>query len=314
MTKPTLLALCSLFPEQMERLEQDFEIVRLYKEPDPEIILNAIKNNVTSILATMGNQVQSNLIYALPNLGIITLKSVGFDNVDLTAAQQKGVIVTNTPDLVTADTADTALGLLLNVSRRFVELDAYLRVGHWQNGVQKPLGRSLSGKKIGIVGLGRIGQAIAKRCEAFDMDISYYGHHKKEQFSFKYFDNLIEMSKYVDYLIAVVPGGNDTVNLINKEVLDALGNTGFLINVSRGSVVDESALVTALQNNIIAGAALDVYENEPNVPDELKSMDNVVLFPHVGAATHETLFNMGELIIENLLAYKAGKPVKTPIQ
>ncbi len=314
MTKPTLLALCALFPDQMEKLEKDFQIVRLYKEPDPEITLNAVKENVTAILATMGNQIQANLINALPNLGIICLKSVGFDNVDLQAAKDNNVVVTNCPDLVTADTADTAIGLLMNVSRRYVELDAYVRVGRWQKSGTQPLGTSLGRKKVGIAGLGRIGQAIAKRCEAFDMDVSYFGRHKKDGISYPYYNDLKAMAADVDYLVTVVPGGEKTQNMVDMDVFKALGENGYFINVARGSVVNEQDLIKALQTGIIKGAGLDVYKNEPNVPDELKTMDNVVLFPHVGANTYETVEAMGNLIIENLLAHKAGKPVKTPVQ
>lgn len=314
MTKPTLLALCGLFPEQMEILEKDFQIVRLYKEPDPEITLNAIKDDVTAILATMNNQVQAKLINALPKLGIICLKSVGYDNVDIEAAKASNVTVTNTPDLVTSDTADTAMGLLLNVSRRYVELDAYVRVGRWQKSGTQPLGTSLNGKKVGIAGLGRIGQAIAKRCEAFEMEVSYFGRSKKDEFSYPYYDDLKKLATDVDFLVAVVPGGEATQNIINMDVLKALGESGYLINVSRGSVVDEKDLISALQLGVIKGAGLDVYANEPNIPEELKTMDNVVLLPHVGANTYETIQAMGDLIIENLLAHKAGKPVKTPVK
>jgi lactate dehydrogenase-like 2-hydroxyacid dehydrogenase len=314
MTKPTLLALTNLFSNQMEELEKKFEIIHLYKENDPEAVLGKVKDKVQAILCTMHNTVRQNLIDACPNLEIIVCKSVGFDNVDVSYAASKNIIVTNTPDLVTNDTADTAIGLLINVSRRYVELDAYTRVGRWKNGGSKPLGHSLSNKKVGIVGLGRIGQAIAKRCAAFDMVICYHTRSKKNGFDYTYYDNLKKMAEDVDYLIAVVPGGAETEKMINAEIMDALGPNGYLINIARGTVVDEAALVDALKDHKIAGAALDVYENEPHVPDELKTMDNVVLLPHVGAATYETLGAMGDLIIENLCLHFDGKPVKTPVQ
>jgi len=314
MTKPTLLALTNLFPNQMDELDNYYNVIHLYKEPNPEAVMVKIKDDVKAILCTMHNPVRQNLIDACPNLKIIACKSVGFDNVDVAYAQSKNIIVTNCPDLVTADTADTAMGLLINVSRRYVELDAYTRVGRWTNGGKKPLSRSLTHKNVGIIGLGNIGQAIAKRCEAFDMTVSYFGRNEKPSYHYKYYNDLIEMANDMDYLIAVVPGGKATDNLVNADVLNALGENGFFINVSRGSVVDEGALVGALQNNTIAGAGLDVYADEPNVPDELKTMDNVVLLPHVGAATYETLEKMGDLIIENLSLHFDGKPVKTPVQ
>jgi lactate dehydrogenase-like 2-hydroxyacid dehydrogenase len=314
MTKPTLLAMCSLFPDKMEILESRFDVIKLYNEINPEAKLNEVKNSVKALIATMNNQVKENLISALPQLEIIALNSVGYDNVDLDLAKSRKIIVTNTPDVVTADTADTAMGLLLNVSRRYVELDAFVRVGHWQNGSKKPISRSLTGKKVGIIGLGKIGQAIAKRCEAFEMDISYFGRNKKAEFSYHYYDDLIMMAYNVDYLIAVVPGGEETKHMVNDAVLSALGSEGFFINVARGSVVDEDALVYALKNKIIAGAGLDVFTSEPIVPDALKTMDNVVLLPHVGAATFETLNHMGDLVVGNLLAYLDKKPVLTAVK
>ena len=313
MTKPTLLAMCSLFPNQMDALDNDFNVVRLYNEPDPEGALNAVKDMVKGILCSMGNNVSQNLINACPNLEIVACKSVGFDNIDIETAKGKGITVTNTPDLVTNDTADTAIGLLINISRRFVELDAFTRVGRWQSGAKKPISHSLSGKKVGIVGLGRIGQAIATRCEALSMNVVYFGRNPKPKFDYQYYDNLFKMASDVDYLVIAVPGGEKTKGMINADILYALGRDGYLINIARGTVVDESALVHALEKNIIAGAALDVYENEPNVPDQLKTMDNVVLLPHVGANTYETLTDMGELVIEDLRLHFAGKPVKTSV-
>lgn len=314
MAKPTLLALCSLFQNQMDELDKNFNVIRLYNEHNPEATLNAVKDDVRGIIATMGNQVQTNLMDALPNLEIVALKSVGFDNVDIKEAKSRKIVVTNTPDLVTADTADTAIGLLLNVSRRFVELDAFTRVGRWQSGAKKPISRSLTGKKVGIIGLGRIGKAIAKRCLAFDMEVCYFGRTEKPGVSYQYYKDLFTMASEVDYLIAVVPGGEETRHMVNADILAALGKDGYFINIARGSVVDEDALVYALQKGMIAGAALDVYANEPNFPEELKTMDNVVLFPHVGANTYETLNDMGDLVIENLSLHFAGKPVKTPVK
>lgn len=313
MSKPTILALMSLLPEQMAWLEDNFNVVKLYKEANPEGVLQTVKDDVQGVIAMMNNPVRENLIAALPNLEIISLYSVGYDNVDLDAAAARHITVTNTPDLVTDDTADTGVALLLAVSRRIVEMDAFVRVGRWQNAVRVPLGNALKNKKAGIVGLGRIGQAIAWRLTAFDMNISYYGKTEKPDFAYRYYDDLIRMASDVDYLILSCPGGEATYHLIDRDVLAALGEKGFLINVARGSVVDEAALVESLHNKVIAGAGLDVYENEPDVPQELKSMDNVVLLPHIGTATVETRSAMGELVVDNLLAHFSGKPVLTPV-
>ena len=313
MTKPTLLALAGLDGENMVALEERFNVVKLYNKSNPEAKLNEVKDDVRGIIATMRNTVRENLISACPNLEIITLISVGYDNVDLECAKARNIIVTNTPDVVTNDTADTAMGLLLNTSRRYVEGDAFVRTGQWMSGKKKPVGRTLHGKKVGIYGLGRIGKVIARRCAAFDMHISYYGRHNQPDVDYTYYDDLIQMAFDVDYLILSCPGGERTHHSVNKDVFAALGPDGYVINVARGSVVDEVALVEALHNKVIAGAGLDVFENEPNVPEELKTLDNVALLPHMGAATHETFDIMDGIVLENLLLHFDGKPVSTPV-
>lgn len=312
MTKPTLLSLCALDNDLMEKLENSFEVIRLYKENDPEVVLNAVKDRVRGIIATMRNPVRANLIEACPNLEIISLSAVGYDNVDLEAAKANDIIVTNTPEVVTNDTADTAMGLLLNTLRRYTEGDAYVRAGQWQAGYRKPMGVTLKGKKMGIYGLGRIGKDIAKKAEVFGMQISYFGRNKQDV-PYQYYDNLSIMASDVDVLMLACPGGDLTRHTVNIDVLQSLGAESYLINVARGSVVKESDLVEALKNNVIAGAGLDVFEDEPNVPDALKKMDNVVLFPHLGAATKETFYEIDALVVENLSLHFAGKPVKTPI-
>lgn len=314
MTQATILALTSIMSDQMDQMREQFNVIELYKETNPEAKLNEVKDDVQGIVATMRNPVRQNLIDACPNLKIISCYSVGTDNVDVAYAQSLDVVVTNTPDLVTEDTADTALSLLLNISRRYVEADAFVRVGQWQAGKRFPNGTSPFGKSAGIVGLGRIGKAIARRCSALGMHIAYYGRNKQDGVDYTYYNDLIEMATKVDYLILSCPGGDATRKLINMDVLKALGAHSYLINVARGSVVDELALVEALHNKIIAGAGSDVYENEPNVPDELKSLDNIVMYPHVGASTNETLEKMSKLVLNNLVAHFTGKPLLTPVK
>lgn len=313
MTKPTLLALTSLQAKHMDQLEQEYNIVRLYKQTNPEGKLSEIKDDVTAILATMGNLVGHNLIEALPNLGCIACYSVGYDNIDMETAKKHNITVTNTPDLVTDDTADTAIALMLAISRRVSEADAFVRVGKWENRSIFPKGRKVTGKKVGIVGLGRIGKAIARRCSAFDMHIAYHGRNEQNDVDYKYYADLKQMAEDVDYLILSCPGGEATKHIINYDILSALGEDGFLINVARGSVVNELDLVQALHNGLIAGAGLDVFENEPQVPVELKTLDNVVLLPHIGTATIETRNEMADLVVKNLLAFVHNKPVLTPI-
>lgn len=311
MTK-TILALSSLYPLGLDELEERFSVIRLWQEKDPDAVIRAHRDDVVGIVAVPGRNVSRSLIEALPNLEIIANNGVGVDNIDLAAAKARGVIVTNTPDVLTADTADTAIALMLSVARRVVEGDAYVRIGKWVNGAM-PLGVSLYGKTAGIVGLGRIGQAIAERCEAFGMDVVYSGRAKKKGISYHYYDDPKVMAEECDFLVLACSGGDETRHLVNMDVLKALGPKGFLINVARGSVVDEEALLIALRNKDIAGAGLDVFENEPHVPESLFTMDNVVLLPHVGAATVETRTAMAKLVIENLLAHFNGDPLKTPV-
>ncbi len=311
--KRTILLMGGLMlsPEIAE-LEKQFEVIKLYREPDPEAVLQDRRLDIQGICSLYSRPVSKSLIDSLPNLEIISQFGVGVDNIDLPAAKARGVSVTNTPDILTDDTADTAMCLLLAVSRRVCEGDMFVRVGKWQSG-PLPLGRALKNKVAGIVGLGRIGQAIARRCSAFDMTVVYHGPRAKPDLPYKYFSDLTAMARHADYLILACPGGADTQGIVTADVLDALGRDGFLINISRGSVVDEPALVQALIEQRIAGAGLDVFQNEPHVPHELISMDNVVMLPHIGSATVETRTVMGRLVIANLMAHFAGKPLITPV-
>ena len=308
----TILALGTLLPSEMDELEHDFRVIRLSKESDPEAALQQHRNDIVGIISNPMKKVNRHLIEALPNLEIISQFGIGVDNIDLAAAAERHIVVTNTPDLVTNDTADIALSLLLSCARRIVEGDAYVRVGHWGNGPM-PLGVSLTGKTVGIIGLGRIGQAVARRALGFDMNVIYYGRHEKPEFSYSYYPDLMKLAEDSDFMILTVSGGPQTRHLVNADVLKALGPEGFLINVARGSVVDEEALLIALSNREIAGAGLDVFDNEPHVPEALYTMDNVVLLPHIGTATAETRKKMGQLVLENLRAHFNGEPLKTPV-
>jgi lactate dehydrogenase-like 2-hydroxyacid dehydrogenase len=247
-----------------------------------------------------------------PALEMISVCGVGYDGIDVAAAKKRGIMVTHTPDVLNDDVADLALGLLLSVARKIPAADRFTRNADWLDGPFQ-LTRKLTGAKLGIVGMGRIGQAIAKRAAAFDMDISYHTRNPRSDVSYKYVGNLVEMATQVDYLVAITPGGAGTKNLINAEVLKALGPQGFLVNVARGSVVDQAALIEALQKKTIAGAGLDVFVDEPNVPAELRKLDNVVLTPHIASGTVETRKAMSALALANLAAHFAGEPVKTPV-
>lgn len=311
-SQATILALSPLLPAEMAKLEAKHKTIRLYNEQDPEKALQAVKNDVVGIISNPGTPVRRTLIEALPNLEIVTQFGVGVDNIDFEATKERGIVVTNTPDVLTEDTADIAVSLLLALSRRICEADMFVRVGKWGS-TPMPLGVTPKGKTAGIIGLGRIGKAIAKRLVAFDMRIIYHGRKQQADMPWPYFKDVEMMAAHCDYLVLACSGGPDTYHIVNTRVLDALGPKGYLINVARGSCVDEEALVQALEQKKIAGAGLDVYAHEPNVPEGLKSMDNVVLLPHIGSATIETRTVMGEIVLNNLDAHFSGKPLITPV-
>jgi lactate dehydrogenase-like 2-hydroxyacid dehydrogenase len=248
-----------------------------------------------------------------PKLEMIASFGVGYDHVDTAYARENNILVTNTPDVLTEEVADVAMGLLISTLREFVKADRYLRSGLWQTQNYPLSVGSLRDRKIGIVGMGRIGQAIARRLEASRVPVSYHSRNAAAGVSYKHYPDLIEMAKAVDTLIVIVPGGPSTTKMVNAEVMKALGPRGVIVNVARGSVVDEQALIAALKSGTILAAGLDVFEREPNVPDELKAMQNVVLLPHIGSASVVTRNAMDQLVVDNLKAWFAGKPPLTPV-
>lgn len=248
-----------------------------------------------------------------PKLEIVSTFGVGYDHIDVGYARENGIIVTNTPDVLTEETADTALGLLLCTVRDFINAEQHVRAGKWAN-TPFPLSKgSMRDRTVGMVGMGRIGQAIARRLEAMQVPVVYHSRRQAEGVKNKYYSNLIEMARDVDVLVLITPGGASTQNMINADVLKALGPNGILINVARGSVVDEPALIEALKQGTIMAAGLDVFAQEPKVPQELIDMKNVVLFPHVGSASVFTRAAMDQLVADNLNAWFAGKPPLTPV-
>ncbi len=246
-------------------------------------------------------------------LEIIASFGVGYDHVDSAYAREHNIVVTNTPDVLTEEVADVAMGLLISTVREFVKADRYLRSGLWQTQNYPLSVGSLRDRKVGIVGMGRIGQAIGRRLEASLVPVSYHSRNPSSAVSYTHYPDLMEMAKAVDTLIVIVPGGASTAKMINADVLKALGPRGVLINVARGSVVDEPALVAALKSGTILAAGLDVFANEPNVPDELTAMQNVVLLPHIGSASVVTRNAMDQLVVDNLKNWFAGKAPLTPV-
>jgi len=311
LSKPDILAVAKLHPFYMEALQTLYTVHERAHEGDAAAFA-ALAPRIVGVAATGESRVPATLLAQLPNLKVVSVFGVGYDGVDTQAAIARGVPVTHTPDVLTDDVADLALGLLLSIARHIPQADQYVRQGRWPSGPMV-LGRKVSGARVGIVGLGRIGKAIARRAQAFDMSIAYTARTEKADSGYTYYPSAKALAAEVDFLIAITPGGAATRRLIDADVLAALGPQGFLINVARGSVVDEAALIKALQSGVIAGAALDVFENEPNVPSELWSLPNVVLTPHMASATRQTRQAMADLAFANMKAGLGGEPLLTPV-
>ena len=310
--KPEIILTAQGHAGTMATLMNEFTCHKLFEAADRNAFLKGHANTVRG-LATFGPMpVDGKLMDALPKLEIISNFGVGVDAINLEDARKRNIIVTNTPDVLNDCVADTAFALVLNTVRKFPQSEAHLRAGHWASRGPYPLTTSLGGKTLGILGLGRIGEAIAKRAAAFGMKIRYHNRRKKEV-DYPYDVDPVTLAKNSDVLMIVTPGGAETNKLVGVKVLDALGPKGYLINIARGSIVDEPTLLRYLQEKRIAGAGLDVFVDEPRVPPEFFALDNVVLFPHVGSATVETRKAMGDLQIENLRRHFAGKPVLTRV-
>jgi len=295
----------------MERLQNEFSAVKLWEAPHRDAALKAAAH-IRAIAHFGHSRVDGKLMDALPKLEIVSNFGVGVDQIDLDAAKKRKVIVTNTPDVLNDCVADCAMSLVLNTLRRFPQSESHLRAGYWPTQGPFPLTTSLGGKVMGVLGLGRIGEAIAQRALAFGMQIRYHNRNRKDV-PYAYDEDLVTLAKNSDVLMIVTPGGAGTAKLVNAKVLDALGPKGYVVNVARGSVVDEMALLRYLQEKKIAGAGLDVFEHEPNVPAEFYALENAVLYPHVASATVETRKAMGDLQVDNLHAHFAGKPVLTRV-
>jgi hydroxypyruvate reductase len=307
-----ILSVGPMYPASFESMERDFTVHKLWQAKDRDALIAEVGGRIRGIQTTGFLGASAKLINSLPKLEIISNFGVGYDAVDVPAAKARGVHITNTPDVLNDCVADLAVGLTIATMRRISLGDRYVRSGAWLKGPM-PLAQKVGGKTLGILGFGRIGKAIAKRAEAFGMTIVYHGRKPQQGVAAKYYASLTDMARDCDVLLAICPGGPETHHIINAEVIAALGPEGTLINVSRGSVVDEQALVKALVDGKLGGAGLDVFEAEPKVPEALFTMDNVVLQPHVGSATRETRKAMGDLAVDNLRAHFSGKPLLTPV-
>jgi lactate dehydrogenase-like 2-hydroxyacid dehydrogenase len=289
-----------------------FTALKPWEQADPEGYVAAHAGEIRAIAGGFKKRLDGEALSRFPKLEIVANFGVGYDGVDAAWCGKNGIIVSNTPDVLTDEVADLALGLLLATIRQLPQSDAYLRRGEWLKGPY-PLTTTLRGRTIGIVGLGRIGKAIAHRLEGFDVDIAYHGRSRQADVTYPYFADLKDMAKAVDVLLSVAPGGAETNRMIDAAVLEALGPDGILINVGRGTVVDEPALVEALQTGKILSAGLDVFEDEPRVPQALIDIPHVVLLPHVGSASHHTRRLMGQLVVDNLVSWFSGKGPLTAV-
>ncbi len=311
MSSIDVLSVTKLSPFYEAHLRQHFALHDRLHESDPAAFAK-IAPKIRAIAASGESKVTAELMAKLPALEIISVFGVGYDGIDTQAAKARGVMVTHTPNVLNDDVADLAMGLMLAAARQLPAADRYVKDGKWPNGPM-PLARKVSGARLGIVGMGRIGQAIAARAQAFGMRIAYTARSAKADIAHRYVATPTALAAESDYLVVITPGGAGTRKLINAEVLAALGTKGILVNVARGSVVDEAALIEALQNGVIGGAGLDVFENEPNVPEALRQMPHVVLAPHIGSATTNTRQAMGDLAFNNMHHHFSGKAVLTPV-
>lgn len=316
MTKPVMLSTGLMMPPVTDVLDQVFEVHWMNRVSDPEKLVRDVAPQVEAICtgAHTGVKTTDAMMAQMPKLKIIGNFGVGYDSIDTAAAAKRGIVTTNTPDVLNEEVADTTIGLLLNTVREFPKAEAYLRAGSWaKNGDYRLTPASLRDRKVGMAGFGRIGKAIARRLEAFGVPIVYYGRTKQANVTYRFYDNIEAMARDVDTLILILPGGPATQKLVNANVLKALGPRGILINMARGSVVDEPALMAALREGTIMAAGLDVFLNEPNIDKAWLDVPNLTVLPHVGSASQLTRDKMWQLVVDNLLAYKDRKPPLTPV-
>ncbi len=312
--KPDVLLVGNKKPVIVNGLSPHVKLHVLFDAQDRDAFIKSVAGKVRALaVAYTADKIGAEFMQRFPKLEQISSFGVGYDHIDAKWAGEHGIIVTNTPEVLNEEVADTALGLLLCTVREFPQAERYLRAGKWPN-AQYPLTKAtLRNRTVGMVGMGRIGKAIARRLEGFGVPVVYHSRNPQAGVAYKYYPKLVDMARDVDTLMVIVPGGPSTANMINADVLKALGPNGVLINMARGSVVDEAALIEALKNRTIYSAGLDVFAKEPHVPKELMEMEHIVLFPHLGSSTEVTRAAMDQLVVDNLLAWAAGKPPLTPV-
>jgi lactate dehydrogenase-like 2-hydroxyacid dehydrogenase len=314
--KPALVSTGIMMPLMEEQLEANFEVHWLNRAADPASLLAEVGPRIRAICtgAHTGFKTDKSVLAACPGLEVIGNFGVGYDSIDVAEAARRGIVITNTPDVLNEEVADTAIGLLIMTVRNLGWSEQYLRAGRWPKEGDVPLTpASLRDRTVGIVGMGRIGKAIGRRLEAFGTPVVYHSRRPAEGVAYRHYPKLVDMARDVDVLLAIVPGGPSTERMIDAEVLAALGPNGIFINMARGSIVDEEALIAAILNRTILSAGLDVYLGEPKIDERFFTLPHTVLLPHVGSSSLYTRSKMGQLTIDNLLAWKAGRPPITPV-
>lgn len=304
-----ILQTSKLLPSCEAALAERYTVHKLHEQADPKAWL---AENGARIRAHAGSTVSAELIDALPNLEIVAGFGVGYDGIDTKAAKARNVRVTNTPNVLNDAVAELTIGLMIALARRIPQADQYVRQGKWPGG-NMPLFSELTGKTVGILGLGRIGKEIAVRAQAMKMRVVYHGRKRQPTEPYVFYDDLTEMARDIDWLVIIAPGGKGTERIVSRQVLEALGPEGMLVNVARGTLIDEPAMLELLQNGGLGGAALDVFEKEPSVPEGFFALDNVVLSPHQGSATRQTRDAMGAMLVANLDAHFAGEPLLSAV-
>ncbi len=310
--KPDLLMIGPLLPHTMAQLEAAYTIHRYDLAPDQEALIATLAPRLRAIATRGDYPFPGSLMRRFPRVELIASSGTGYDGIDIATARELGIAVTNSPGIVAECVADTAWAMILMIVRRTLFQDRYVRAGRWKDG-PVPLTGRVWGESLGILGLGRIGKAIARRGEAFRMKIAYHGRRRQPDVAYPYYEDPVALARDVKILVCALPGRDETRGLVGRAIIDALGPDGYFVNVSRGSCVDEPYLVDALVHRRLAGAGLDVFANEPHVPEALFALDNVVLQPHTGSGTVETRNAMGQMVVDNLAAFFAGKPLISPV-
>jgi lactate dehydrogenase-like 2-hydroxyacid dehydrogenase len=310
--KPEILQISPMMAHVEKALNDAYTVHRYWEADDKAALLAEHGANIRAVATNGHTGCKPEILEALPNLEVISSYGVGYDAIDIPACKARNVRVTNTPDVLNDAMAEITLGMMIALCRRIPQADAYTRAGKWRE-KNYPLTGELTGAKVGILGLGRIGKEIARRCQVFKMQVVYHGRRKQPYEPYEYYADLEAMARDVDWLVVIAPGSPETKGIVSRKIMEALGPEGNLVNVARGSLVDETALVELLQSGKLGAAALDVFEDEPKAPEALFALDNVVLSPHQGSATVKTRTAMGDLVIQNLAAHFNGDPLITPV-